>query len=352
MALGFVGYCALYSLRCKGRAIAAFVSAAVLSVAVFAFATLDTNAVAAGPRKEPSAICARYSLPQVLTERPLHFAGELVPLRRPDVQSRILFQVNFLLLDARSVLTDWLSEKSKYSWLLEELLVKEGIPKDFVWLAPILSGASLKSQSRQAGAGWWSLEKNCDPADGIEMSEDAWHDDRLDLELSTRCFAAKIKQIRKDLGDVSWLMAAAAYIAGPNAVQDLMKRWNTKDFWDIPLPDAAEELVVRWIALKIIFSHRDHFGLKFGESTPLVFDQVSGLTLNKDLPVAEIARMVGVPSREILEMNPKVKPSSGVFPAQVKGKAQVHSIAVPKGKGAVLLQKLRTDGYVSEAPKS
>ncbi len=76
-----------------------------------------------------------------------------------------------------------------------------------------------------------------------------------------------------------------------------------------------------------------------------MFDQVTGISLTKDLPVAEISRMVEIPSREILELNPKLKPSSGVFPAQVKGKTQIHSISVPKGKGSILLEKLKADGY-------
>ncbi len=213
----------------------------VLIALLIVFSGLCSSGIAAGPRKEAPAVCSRYSLPNTVSEKSFQFAGELIPVRRPDVNSRISFQINFLLLDARSVLTDWLSEKSKHYWLLEDILAKEGIPKDFVWLAPILAGANLKSQSRQAGVGWWSLEKNCDSSEGMEMSDDSWHDDRLDLELSTRCFATRIKQIRKDLGDVNWLMAAAAYISGQNAVQDLMRRWNTKDFWDIPLPDASEE---------------------------------------------------------------------------------------------------------------
>lgn len=323
-----------------------------LAVVLVVFLTTGVVADAAGPQKEPSVRCSRYSLPQAVTANPFHFADELVPIQRPDVRSRILFQTNFLLLDARSVLTDWLSEKSKYAWLFEELLAKEGIPKDFVWLAPIMAGASLKSQTRQTGLGWWSLEKTCASSDGVEMSEDSWHDDRLDLELATRCFASRMKQIRHDLGDAGWLMTAAAYISGQSTVQDLMRRWNTKEFWDLPLPDPAEELVVRWIALRIIAANRGHFGLNFRDSPPLVFDQVTGLVFNKDLPVAEVARMVGLPSREILELNPKVKPSSGVFPAQIKGKTLIHSIAVPKGKGAILLEKLKAGGYVSGAPKS
>jgi membrane-bound lytic murein transglycosylase D len=338
---------------CKSRqCFSAAVGVVVVVLLIAAFVVEQSNAFAAGPRKEAPATCSRYSLPKSVVETSYQFAGENVPIQRPDVRSRILFQVNFLLMDARSVLTDWLSEKTRYVWLLEELIAKEGVPKDFVWLAPILAGTNLKSQGRQAGAGWWALENNCDSTDGMEMADDSWHDDRLDLELATRCFATRIKQIRKNLGDVNWLMAASAYISGESTVQDSMKRWNSKAFWDIPLPETTEELVVRWIALKIISGHREHFGLKFKESAPLAFDQVSGITLSKDLQVADVGHMVGIASRQVLELNPKIKTTSGVFPSQFKGKTLIHSIAVPKGKGSILLEKLKSGGYVSEQPKS
>ena len=59
---------------------------------------------AAGPTKEARTNCSRYSLPSSLLNKPFYFAGELIPIQRPDVKSRISYQVNFLMLDARSVL--------------------------------------------------------------------------------------------------------------------------------------------------------------------------------------------------------------------------------------------------------
>lgn len=313
---------------------------------------LATQIEARGPQREPVPRCVRYSIPPSVLEKPFSFAGQIVALQRPDVQSRILFQINFLLLDARSVLTDWLSEKNRYSWLFEEIFAKQGIPKDFIWLSPIVSGANLKSQSRQAGVGWWSLEKVCSASEGVGMSEDTWHDDRMDLELSTRCFIHIIKEIRKDLGNPDWLVTVAAYMLGGNTVKEAMQKWNTRNFWDLPLPEPAEELVARWIALKIIASEKNYFGLDFEESQPFVFDQVAGVRLSKDLPVAVIARILGMPAREIMELNPKLRPSSGIFPAEVKGTPIVHSISVPRGKGSLLLRELGKEGYIAAPSKS
>lgn len=305
---------------------------------------------AAGPRKENTSSCVKYSIPASVLEKPFFFAGELVPLQRDEVRARIALQLNFLLLDARSVLMDWLTEKSRYAWIFEESFSKEGIPKDFVLFAPVLAGLS-RASSRPAGSGFWALEKACDSSEGIEMSEDSWHDDRLDLELSTKCFTLRLKRIRKDLGDESWLMDAAAYVTSAKTIQDLRQRWDTRSYWDLPLPEPAEDLIVRWIALGIINAHREVFGLKLKKTPPLTFDQITGLSLAKDLSVAEISRIAGVSPREIMEINPKLKPAAGIFPAVEKGKNQSHVIAVPKGKGWIVVNKLKEAGYLASGTK-
>ncbi len=323
----------------------------LLAGIILLLALCPTSSKAAGPTKESRPNCSRYALPSSLLKKPFRFAGELVPIQRPDVQSRILYQINFLLLDARSVLTDWLSEKSRYAWMFDEILRKEGVPDEFVLFAPVLSALSLKASSRSAMAGWWALEKPCAASDGVEMLEDSWHDDRMDFELSTRCFAARLKDARKELGGVGWLTTAAAYITSTKTVQELRQRWNTDHYWDLPLPQNAEDFVVRWIALWIINGHRDIYGLKFKDPPPFTFDQVTGLVLSKDLTVAEIAHMTGVPSREILELNPRIKATSPTLPATARGKTLSHTIAAPKGKGWVLVDKLKKGGYVVGSPK-
>lgn len=302
--------------------------------------------------REPAPSQCRYSLPDGFLDKPFRCAGEVIPVRRRDVRYRLICQLNFLLLDARSVLTEWLSEKSRHSWLFDEVFAKEGVPKDFTLLGPILSALNSKPLSRAPGYGWWYLSRSCTSGEGgPEMAEDSWHDDRLDLELSTRCFATRIKEIRKEIGDKGWLMSVMAYLTSVKTVQELREKWNTGVFWDLPLPEAAEEIVLRWIALSIIDSNRGAYDLQFKDAPPLVFDQIGGLALVKDLSVAEIARITRVPPREILKLNPKIKPSAAAFPAKSGGKTQTHSVAAPRGTGNALLETLKKEGYLASPAK-
>ncbi len=307
---------------------------------------LTASCLAASQKGVQEEKCVRYSIPASVMSKTFILAGDTVPIQRPDVHDRIVSQVNFLLMDARSVLTDWLYEKSRYSWIFEEIFEKEGIPQEFALLAPILSGAGLKSQHRGTGAGWWSLEKPCTSRDGVTMADDAWHDDRLDLELSTKCFSAKIKQLHKDLGSKSWSAAAAAYVTSLKAVQDAMATWNSDRLWDIPLPEPAEDILVRWIAFSIIASHQADFGLHYKQPNPFVFDQITGLRLQKDLSVGDAARYVGISPREFLDYNPKIKPGSGSMQSSSNGNDSSFALAVPKGKGKLFLEKLKTEGYL------
>jgi hypothetical protein len=300
----------------------------------------------AGPRKDAPRNHPKYSIPAHVLAKPFSFGGEVIPLRRADVQRRICYQLNFLLFDARSVLTTWLIEKNRYAWIFEEIFKKEGIPLDFLLFAAVISNLSNKTAAGVSGAGWWAIDKPCDSSEGVIMADDSWQDDRLDVELSTKCFAARLKRIKKELGAESWLTAAAAYLTSTKTVAEMGKRWNTLQYWDLPLPENAETLIVRWIALGMIDADRNEFGLKVQGDPPLTYDQITGLVLAKDLLIAEIARMIESPPREILRLNRKIKPSQGRFPASVNGKQIAHSLAVPKGKGHDLVDKLKKNGYL------
>jgi hypothetical protein len=245
------------------------------------------------------------------------------------------------------VLTEWLMERSRYSWIFDEVFAKEGIPREMSLLAPVISGLKGRTSVRPGGMGWWSLTGLCGAAEGVEMAVDSWHDDRLDPDLSTRCFAQRLKETRKELNSSGWLMPVSAYLTSVKIIQDQKSRWNTEVFWDLPLPDIAEELVVRWIAFRIIDDHRAFYGLKFVDAPALAFDQLSGVVLSKDLSIAEMARIADAPAREILELNAKIKPSQPIFPAKVQGKPHAHTIFAPKGKGRALIDKLKDEGYLA-----
>ena len=318
-----------------------------IGMVLVSLTTLAMNQVMAeGPRRNNGPVCARYSVPPSLLKQSYQFAGETIPLDREDVRIRIRDTMNFLLMDARSVLTRWIIEGGRRQWLFEEILTKEGIPTEFVWFAPVISGNGTSSPNRLPGVGWWAIETPCSSREGIALSKDSWHDDRLDLELATKCFAMRLKAIRKELGTNSWLMAAAAYVTSTKSMLGYMEHWKTKNFWDIPLPETAEQLVLRWIAVCIIQSNAEALGLTIRQPKSLTYDSVTGIVLQKDLPISRMAQFIHTPVRTVLALNPKIKSSFGKVPAKVNGKRIKHSLATPRGKGWTLVKQLKKNGYL------
>jgi hypothetical protein len=203
------------------------------------------------------------------------------------VQSRILRQINFLLLDARGVLTDWLSEKSRYAWIFDEVLRKEGVPDEFVLFAPVLSALTLKASSRSTVVGWWALEKPCVASDGVEMQEDSWHDDRMDLDLSTRCFAARLKAARKELGGASWRGGCGSALLLENHPRSATALEHGS-MWGHTPENAEEDLVVGSGSPCGLSIPTGKSVISVQDAPPFTFDQVLVDSQHKDLSVGEI----------------------------------------------------------------
>ncbi len=144
--------------------------------------------------------------------------------------------------------------KGQYSWLFHEPFSKRGHSSGFRTACSYSGAISLKSAYRSAGAGWWGLDKQCSNSEGIEMAEDSWHDDRMDLELSTRCFAAKIKKTRSDVKFFELDNSGRGVRYFTSKPLTITASAGTPISIGLPLPDLAEELVARWIALGIINS--------------------------------------------------------------------------------------------------
>ncbi len=293
----------------------------------------------------------RYSLPPEIWQKPFHFASESIPLERSDVRYRITNQLNFLLMDARSVLMEWLIQYDRRGWLMKDLLSKSGVPSEFVLFASVLPGMA-KTNQKSSYSGVWFLDKPCDKQEGLEMEDDAWHDDRMDIQLATRCFAIRVKSLRSQIKGESWLLAAAAYISTLSTVRDAQLKWDATSFWDLPLPATSEQLITRWIAFSVINAHRQFYGLHVPKQPQLVFEQLMGIKLAHDLSIAQISQFLGVPAREVLAMNPKIKPANPIFVSKVGTRFVPHTINVPKGKGALLLEKLRRANYLIETQSS
>jgi membrane-bound lytic murein transglycosylase D len=308
----------------------------------------------------------RYGLPPYIEKRGLVCAGQTVPIRRKDVSDRIIKEINYLLQDRRSHVLLWLARADALRHVIAPILRQHGLPEEFIYLAAIESSYNSRALSSAGAYGYWQFIKStalkgptgCDKYDW-RMDITKWKDDRADLVHSTHS-AAKylawmntVKKVNLDgrpekegFGD--WFLSAAAYNAGPSRVAERLNSFGGSSYWDVPLPVETERYVPRWIALSVIGSHRNFFGVQINRSGPLAFETIDKVRLTRDLPFAAMARLLDTTPRVVWSLNTRVFPEKAVFPARSGGRQIEHKINVPRGSRAKFIAQLAKQGYTKK----
>ncbi len=308
----------------------------------------------------------RYGLPPSVEKKTFVFAGQVVPFARHDVRDRIIREINYLLLDRRSRVLLWLKRADELRPTIAPILKKYDLPPEFIYLAAIESNYSGRALSTAGAFGYWQFikstaQKGPSGADQYDwkMRMTHWKDDRADLIQSTHSAARylawmnRIKKITLDdgvekQGFGDWFLAAAAYNAGPARVLQRMNAFRTTSYWDTPLPKETEQYVPRWIAIGLISHHREFYGVPPAQNRPLSFDTLNKVVLMKDLPMADMAKMLRVSPRTIWELNSSIPFEKAVFPARHAGSRLAHTIHVPKGSTKQFLAQLTAHGYIKK----
>lgn len=308
----------------------------------------------------------RYGLPPGLEKRGLTFADRRIPIHRTDVRNRILDQINYLLMDRRSRVQLWLSRADEFRGVIVPILRKHHVPAEFLYLAAIESSYDSRALSSAGAYGYWQFIKATalrGPANNSEydwkMQITKWKDERADLLVSTESAAKYLAYMNRSMkvklngkgekeGFHDWLLAAAAYNAGPARVIERLNTFGTDSYWDVPLPDETEKYVPRLIAAWLISAHRDFYGIRALNRGAKSFDTVQKVLLKKDLTFGAAAKLLDVTPRTFWELNTQVCAEKGVFPATVGGRAVSHAIHVPKGTAKKFYAQLKAHGYTAK----
>lgn len=187
----------------------------------------------------------------------LNFAGEIVPIQKPDVYERMdrellvntYWQSNGLLLIKRA---------HKYFPVIEPILKQYNVPDDFKYLAVIESGLTQAVSSARA-VGFWQILKNTGRELGLEVNANV--DERYHIEKATHAACKYLLKSKEKFG--SWTLAAAAYNAGDGGINHLLESQQVSDYYDLLLGEETGRYVFRIIAIKHILSHAQNYGFNF-----------------------------------------------------------------------------------------
>ncbi|MGC8658785.1 MAG: hypothetical protein ACP5U1_06900 [Desulfomonilaceae bacterium] len=290
-----------------------------------------------------------YVLPPTLVKEGITFAGAKVPIERPSVHERIVEQLNYLLMDRRASVAEWLNRFVTYGPILTDTLKRNKVPVDLVYLSILLSELDPNHKTRTGGYGWWALgpSRNGSQKNGVPWLSTSGWDDRRDPEISTNIAAEFFQTLRKREPKYDWLFTICTFIDGAEKIAPILKKSPGFGFWDIVTPPSSDILIPRIVALKIIFTNRDFYCVALTRNTPLTFDQVGPIKLSRDLPLSLVAKWTGTVQRNIWKLNTGVDILGGELPKLDKRSPNGFPLRVPVGTRAKVTKMIEEQGFLA-----
>ncbi len=292
---------------------------------------------------------ANYVLPPDVQKQGATFAGVRIPIDRHEVATRVVDQINYLLMDRRAGMMEWFDRMGLYGPMIRQVLTEQKVPSDLIYLPAILSGLLPNFRNRAGGVGWWALgsvKGKKDSSLGQWLVTDDW-DDRRDPILSTRIASTILRGILRRKSGADWLLAICAFVDGIDNIDVIVSKSKGFSYWGMVMPSYSEVIIPRLVALKIIDTHRSFYGVAISPLPPMSFDFLGRLKLLKDLPLYVVANWCRTNARAIWELNPGVDPSTGILPKADKRSPLGFPLRVPKGLGPKIKESLVHEGYLA-----
>ncbi len=191
----------------------------------------------------------------------LDFAGEKVPMDRPDVREKLdkellinVYWQSFALLKFKRA--------AKYFPVIEPILKKYGIPDDFKYLAVAESNLDPTVVSPAGAKGIWQWMKEPATQYGLLITNQV--DERYHIEKSTEAACKYLSDAKEKFG--SWTLAAAAYNRGMKGLEKALTNQQADNYWDLYLNPETARYIYRILAIKEIMEHPGDYGFHFRDS--------------------------------------------------------------------------------------
>ncbi|EKD91720.1 MAG: hypothetical protein ACD_29C00418G0001, partial [uncultured bacterium] len=165
---------------------------------------------------------------------------------------------------------------------------KYHLPAELALLPMIESGYVPRGRSTAGAVGLWQLMPGTADNFGIKMNY--FYDGRRSTTVSTQAALRFLSYLYQEF-DHNWLLALAAYNAGPGTVLEAIKynqaHGRPTNFWALPLPKETEAYIPKLLALATVIQHPHTYGMNL---EPVPNKAVTGtVTINKQMKLQTIA---------------------------------------------------------------
>jgi len=223
-----------------------------------------------------------------------------------ELNDAVVAYIRFFQTDAREHFSKWLARSTRYIPMMRQVLEREGLPLDLVYLSMIESGFSAYAYSFAKAAGPWQFVQGTSKRYGLVT--DFWVDERRDPVKSTVAAAKYLGELR-DRFHGDWYLAWAGYNAGENKISKAIRKDGTTDFWRMmgkgrTLRAETKHYVPKLIAAALIAKHPERFGFHVEYEQP---PEVEEVTVPDATDLHVIAKAAGITFEQLHDLNPELR---------------------------------------------
>ncbi|MEF8793679.1 LysM peptidoglycan-binding domain-containing protein [Thiohalorhabdus sp.] len=186
-------------------------------------------------------------------------------------------------------------------YILAEL-EKRDMPVDLALLPVVESAFRPFAYSSGRAAGIWQFTPGTGRHFGLDQNW--WYDGRRDVLAATDAALDYLERLHRRYD--SWLLALAAYNAGPGRVNGAIRRnqyhGKPTDFWSLDLPRETHGYVPKLIALSYVVRNTEEYGIEL----PAIPAQPGFAVVELDAPLdlAQAAEMADSDTETLYRLNP------------------------------------------------
>lgn len=242
------------------------------------------------------------TVPDAVYESRLRALASPVPLAYNHIVRRYISNYTG---SRNGVISRVLGMSQYYFPIIEEELVKAGLPVELRVLPIIESALQPGATSRAGAVGLWQFMPSTGKSYGLEIN--SLVDERRDPLRSTQAACRYLKDLYNIYND--WTLAIAAYNCGPGNINKAIARSGGKggSFWEIYdcLLRETQGYVPSFIAATYAYTyHRQHGIVPTEPPIPLSVDTVH---VDRLLHFGQIASTIDLPLETLRQLNPQYR---------------------------------------------
>lgn len=242
--------------------------------------------------------------------------------------SKVEFWIRYFKTSGRSSFLKWLVRGESTRHLVDPILIEEGLPREFFYLAMIESGFSNIAASKASATGTWQFMSATAKVFGLRINY--WLDERRDPLKSTVAASQYLKRLYGRFGD--WYLAMAAYNAGPGTVNRAIRKSKSRDFWEISetkfLPQETKDYVPKMLAALILSKNPERHGFEV-KKDPAKMIPEEGVVLDKPVDLREVSKKLDLSLKSIKYWNPELRENITPPQSQLKEMGGSYYLRLP-----------------------